>query len=335
MSKVKPTTKEQLIHYLLSHISLGTYDRRFLTNLETGFLGKGKAVTTNQAALLDKIIARYARQLSKNELNYQELILLEWSKPLIESAPEYTTAYAELSNDKIIIKTPYKAGFIKELRAVRTAKWLKDEREWHINYNERNLKLVIFLVAEHYETINFCETIKGFLAEAENYESARVWNPTLCMSNGRLLVASINEPLSNAINNVELDLTPKCLAELSSYGVQISDDIMTNELLKFAGTTNPKIEKAELQKLIEYLPAIGCESVILQSTVSHGMDEPYITLAKKLEEKNIKVFTKNKVDTSKLSNYVVLYSLRVVMSDIDAHATKLIQVVNSEPVDIK
>ena len=335
MSKVKPTTKEQLIHYLLSHISLGTYDRRFLSNLETGFLGKGKPITTNQASLLDKIVSRYARQISKNELNYKDLIALEWSKPLVESAPEYTTAYAELVDNKIVIRTPYKAGFIKELRAVRTAKWLKDEREWHINYNERNLKLVIFLVAEHYETINFCETIKGFLAEAERYESAKIWNPTLCKANDRLIVASINEPLADAINNIEIELTPQCLAKLSSHGIEISDDLMTDDLLKFAGSNNTKIEKSELHKLIDYLPAIGCESVVLQSSVSHGLNEPYVGLIKRLEEKNIKVYSKGRIDSGLLSDYVVLYSLRIPVSDIESHATKLIQVVNSEPVDIK
>ena len=60
MSKVKPTTKEQLIHYLLHNVSLGTYDNRFLTNIETNFIGAGKPVTSNQSDLLTKITFRYS-----------------------------------------------------------------------------------------------------------------------------------------------------------------------------------------------------------------------------------------------------------------------------------
>lgn len=335
MSKVKPTTKEQLIHYLLSHISLGTYDRRFLSNLESSFLGKGKAVTTNQASLLDKIVARYARQLSKNEMNYLELLKLEWSRPLIESAPEYVTAYAQLTDDKIVVKTPYKSGFIKELRSVRTAKWLKDEREWHINYNESNLKAIITLIADHYETINFCETIKGYLEEAEKFESATVWNPTLCRINGNFIIAGITEPLYDAINTLSIDNTPKCFSELASYGVEISKDLLTDELLSFASTRIPKIEKSEISKLEEYLPAIGCENIVITSSAHQMSTDSYKNLLKALEQKNIKVYSKGKIEPRTLSNYVVLYSLRVAATDIESHANKMIQVINSEPITIK
>lgn len=335
MSKVKPTTKEQLIHYLLSHISLGTYDRRFLSNLESSFLGKGKSVTTNQASLLDKIITRYARQLSKSELNYEELLKLEWNRPLIQSAPEYITAFAQLTDDKIIVRTPYKSGFIKELRAIRTAKWLKDEREWHINYNEPNLKSVVTLIADHYESINFCETIKGFLAEAEQFESVKVWNPTLYKINDNFIIAGITEPLYEAINSLHIENTPKCFSELASHGVDIDKELLTSELLEFAGSRTPKIEKSELFKLEEYLPAIGCENIVVASSVTQMSGDAYKNLFKTLEQKNIRVCTKGKLDNKSLANYVVLYSLRVATTDLETHANKMIQVINSEPVVIK
>ena len=335
MSKAKPTTKEQLIHYLLSNISLGTYDRRFLSNLEAGFLGKNKPITTNQAALLNKIVSRYARQLSKNELDYVELTNLEWNRPLVESATEYVTAFAQLSNDKIIVRTPYKSGFIKELRGFRTAKWFKEEREWHINYNEKNLKAIVLLIADHYETINFCEKIKGYIDQIEQYESIKVWNPTLCKVNDRLIIASINEPLYEALTNIQLEVTPKCFAELSSYGIEISDDLMTDDLLRFAGSLNPQIEKAELSKLEDYLPAIGCEHVVLAHTFRFGPTDIYKNLIKRLAEKNITVYDKGKIDRKSVPNYVLLYTLRVITTEVESHAAKMIHIANSEPVEIK
>jgi hypothetical protein len=44
MQVLKPTTKEQLIHYLVNHISLGTYDKKFLSNVYE----INKPLTTNQ-----------------------------------------------------------------------------------------------------------------------------------------------------------------------------------------------------------------------------------------------------------------------------------------------
>ncbi len=56
MTKVKPKTKEQVIYFLISNISLGTYDKRFLSNLESMNVVAKKPLTTNQATLFEKIM---------------------------------------------------------------------------------------------------------------------------------------------------------------------------------------------------------------------------------------------------------------------------------------
>lgn len=336
MSKVKPTTKEQLIHYLLSNVSLGTYDRKFLTNLETGFLGKDRPVTSNQADLLTKIVSRYTRQLAKQELDYSELVSLPWVHTPVKSLPEYVTAYAELSDNKIIIRTPYKTTFIKELRSFRTAVWVKENKEWHINYNEANLKKIVTLIADHYELINFCEVIKDMMSIAESYEDIKIWEPTLVNINGNLIIAGITESMYDALLDVELEITPKCFSFLASYGISICPTLAVNDTLAFAANPAPKIERSNILDLITYLSEIGCENVVCIATVHSMATDQFKLLTRGLSDNGIKIVSNSGVDYNTLSNYVVLYSLTHSMaSGIEAHATKLIQIVNSNPIKIQ
>lgn len=333
MSKVKPTTKEQLIHYLLQNVSLGNYDERFLTNVETSFLGANRPVTTNQAVLLNKIIYRYTRQLSKLELNANELVQLPWKKEPILSSPEFTTAYAQLSNDKIIMRTPYKTAFIKELRSIETADWNKDKREWSVNYNEPNLKKIVLLIADHYEAINFCDDIKHGLSIAEQFEHIKVWNPTLCEVSGNLLIAGINEPLHESITDIKLEKTPLCFSKLAAHGVEISPSLCTDEVLEFAADYIPEVEKSEITKLIDLLPMIGCENVLV--SVTHSFTSLTTELLVGLKEKNIKIVTKNNIDIDKIKNYVVIYPAHSINTALEIRADKVIQIVNSTPIKIK
>jgi hypothetical protein len=336
MSTVKPTTKEQLVNYLLSNVSLGTYDRKFLDNLQTGFLGINRPVTTNQSLLLSKIVTRYARQLAKQEIAYIDMVNLPWTKEPIESLPEFITAFAELVDDKIVIRSPYKTSFIKELRSVKTVKWFKESREWHVNYNESNLKKVVTLIADHYETINFCETIKDMLATAEQYENIKVWDPTLVEVSGNLLIAGIIESMYDATHDIQLERSPKCFSTLASYGITISSELTTTDILTFAADPSPKIERSNILDLVEYLPIIGCKNVVCVATVHSMASDQFKLLTKGLAENNINVINNGSVDYKSLSNYVVLFSLAHAMaSGIEAHATKLIQIVNSNPIKIQ
>lgn len=336
MSKVKPTTKEQLIHYLLSNVSLGTYDRKFLTNLETGFLGKDRPVTTNQDELLTKVVSRYARQLAKQEISSTDLVNLPWTKQPVASLPEYTTAFAQLVDNKIVIRSPYKTSFIKELRSFRNVQWVKERREWQVNYNEPNLKKVVSLIAEHYELINFCEAIKEMMAIAEEYENIKVWNPTLVKVSGNLLVAGITESMYNAIIDIPLEISPKCFSTLASYGITVSPSLITSDMLTFAADPSPKLERSNVLDLIDYLSEIGCENVVCVATVHSMASDQFKLLVKGLNDKNIKVVNNANTDYNSLSNYVVLFSLAHTMATgIESHATKLIQVVNSNPIKIQ
>ena len=86
MTKVKPTTKEQLVYYLCHNISLGTYDQRFLDNILRLNITANKPLTTNQSSLFDKIVERYSRQLAKQEIASADMKLLPWILQPIDSS---------------------------------------------------------------------------------------------------------------------------------------------------------------------------------------------------------------------------------------------------------
>lgn len=333
MSRVKPSSKEQVIHYLLSNISLGTYDKKFVSNLETGFLGKNKPVTTNQAELLNRIITRYARQLARLEVNYLEFTSLPWTTAPIPSEPEYTTAYAEIVDETIIVKTPYKTSFIKELKSHKNARWEKEKREWHIEFTEPNLKSVVNLIADHYTAINFSEEIKNILSIAETYESVTVWDPTLVNINDNLMIAASNESLHDAISNITLEITPKCISELAMYGISISRDLLNDVSIEFAADINPVINVNSILELVDYLPMIGCEAVVLTST--HAIPKKSLEdLTDGLLHHNIKIHARTS-NLLNLKNYVVLYSMFNFNSSVELKAMKLINIINNNPVKIK
>lgn len=333
MSKVKLTTKEHVIHYLLGHISLGTYDRKFISNLESNFLGKSKSVTSNQAELLNRIISRYARQLSKQELNYNDLINLPWKKDPIPSEPEFTTAYAELLDEKIVIRTPYKSSFVKELKKTGRAHWNKEKREWCLDYSEPNIKQVVNLIAEHYDLINFSEQIKDILFLAEFYESVDIWNPTLVEVSGNLMVASTNEALHDAIEYIKLEKTPRCFTELTTHGISVSNKLITDKYFEFASKYNLDLENEDLLTLVEYLPLIGCKCLVI--TNSHSIQKDLLSqITHSLADAGITVYKKIPSDIE-LSDYVILYSMYIAKTSFEMKAMKLINITNSTSVKIK
>ena len=113
MTKVKPTTKEQLVDFMLKYLSLGTYDKKFLNNLvQLNFIQKIQ-VTTNQADLLDKITLRYHRQLLKKELIPQEILLDQ------DNNGNSLLFYAIRYNKKFAIKLFKSKYFSEELLKLR------------------------------------------------------------------------------------------------------------------------------------------------------------------------------------------------------------------------
>ena len=87
-------TKEHLLYFFLQgKISLSQYDQKFLSNLQMICHEKNR-VTSNQAALFDKLISKYSKQLFKNNVDVEQVKLLSWKADLVPSTPAEFSTYA-------------------------------------------------------------------------------------------------------------------------------------------------------------------------------------------------------------------------------------------------
>lgn len=276
MTKVKPTTKEQLVYYLLQNISLGTYDRRFLTNLQTTNIQSKKPATSNQAELLTKITTRYARQLQRQEIDATEMVKLPWGVEPIDSLPEYTDAFCSIKDDVIEIRSPYKKDFITDIKDTRVRlEWNKDTRIWSGPLCEETLSHFIECLDKHYHVVRYCPAIVDIINMLVEYEPATCWDPTYKYINGNFLVAGINPHIELLMDNLILDASPTTLAKLHSAGVIVSDEVKqkaieslgntdsATRLVEFATSSKPIVGLDDIPELVDFLEKIECDCAVI------------------------------------------------------------------------
>ena len=333
---VKPNTKEQLIDFMLKHISLGTYDKKFLDNLlQLNFRVKNP-VTTNQADLLNKITSRYHRQFLKKELNSEELIQLPWTLHPIESSVQFTQAYLSIVDDKdIIIHSPYKKEFVKTLKALEYMQWDKENKLWHTPYAEFRLKTLIRIVTDSYTKINFCPIIIKIVDELLVYEHVKYWDPTLIERNGNYYIVACNKVLYEKIKDIELNEDPATIAKLVRLGIKI--DVVTD---KVATEFNTQLEYYDIKYIIESLQRIGADYVILNQM--YGVNKSYmLEVANHLKANKIKHVIRTKDQESfkeDLRQYEMPVKLNFGMIKADdsiKYLGKIIGLTNSVPIEVK
>ena len=290
MQVLKPTTKEQLIHYLVTHISLGTYDKKFLSNIyETN-----KPLTTNQNDLLDKIVLRYNRQFAKKELVARELIDLPWTRPLVISSPQYTEAHISTKDDSICIRTPYKKDYILKLKDFKyPIVWDREDRVWYTDYCATTLKYVIEQTEHHFNAVNYSEDIKELIDYLVEYETYKYWDPTLTYINNRYYLISSSEYLYDAVNDLLESITLYTLSKLVRYGIKIDDSVINNlpydkKLITFATEVQPTLEADDITLLTEYLAKIECDLIVVYNS-SYFAKFVTAELADMLVDNNIKL----------------------------------------------
>ena len=335
---VKPNTKEQLVDFMLKHISLGTYDKKFLDNiLHLNFAVKNP-VTTNQAELLNKITSRYHRQFLKKELNSEELIQLPWTLQPIESSVQFTQAYISIADDKdIVIHSPYKKEFVKTLKALEYMQWDKENKLWHTSYAEFRLKKLIEISIENYTTVNYCPIIEEMLIQLKPYEEVKYWNPTLIERKGNFYVVACNKILYEKIKDIELNNHPATVARLVRLGINIDLDVDS-----FAKEMNPQLEVHDMSSLIESLQSIGTDFVLLKER--SGVNKEYMyNIANHLKANKIKhslirndrVKDFNIFDLRKYEMPVKINLGMFKTEDGTKYLGKTISLVNSRLIEIK
>ena len=228
--------KEHLLYFLLQgKISLSSYDYKFMTNLQT-ILHQSNRITSNQAKLFDTLIRKYNKQLFTklypDTIDSIDMLLdLPWNATQIDSTPEYTSAHVALSkdNETITIRVPFKKSFISTFRDQvkhNTFVWDKEQKQYIAPFSTSALKIAYTHLPKHFETVRYSADLSDILNKLKLYE-AEIWDPTLVkIRENQYVVAACNSVLHDILPET-LALDVEALYKLSSLGVNIDKDVMS------------------------------------------------------------------------------------------------------------
>jgi len=355
--KAMPTTKEQLIYFIHTNISLGTYDKRFIDNLIVTYVSALRPITTNQSALLDKIVMRHERQLRKLEINASDLLLLPWTLPPTPSLPEFTEAHCSIADNMIEVRSPFKKDFVKEIKDTELSlTWDPKTKVWSLPVSEIALKHFINCLDKHYDPVRYCPKVTEIINTLADYESASCWNPTYKIINGNYMIAGINSILAEVLNDIELNAEPRTLARLIAHGVEISDEVSSAaceelwntddalRLVDFAISPEPTFDANNLSSLVRYIKEIDCDYVVIADTGLTGNVKYKQTLADELSKTDIKFNVIDKrsdtttVDLS-FSSFPILVTTSLWSHPnqtlIKIKTGKTVYLANNKPINIK
>lgn len=338
---VELKTAEHLAHFMMSNISLSRFDKKFVESLQVL-----KQVTTNQVELFYKIIYKYRRQLSKHELDADKLIYLPWTMKVLESAPQYTDGHVSIEDSQIIFKCPYNKNFINEFRKQdsNTFVWDKEHRQYSAEYSTHSLKLLVNSATKIFKVVHYCSITNDLLDQLKQYESCKYWKPTLTRINGNLYIVATTEQLDEVLGDMVLDTTPAIIANLVYHGVHIDESIydINDERQTFISNRLYEMEVGDVLNILPWLVEIGCDYVIF--TGNRILADVRNSLRDKLTLAGIRIDPESKWIHKSRDKESIHYNLPVVIRfrtsrdpsyDEPIKVGKVVQLVNSQPIDIK
>lgn len=332
-------TAEHVIQFMNNgQISLSRYDEKFMSSLSMI-----NRVTTNQVELFYKLIYKYARQLSKHELNPEALINLPWVMPVVESLPEYTRGHIEIIDDMLTFRCPFNRSFINEFRKQENNMflWSTTNRRYESKFSPHSLQLLLNVGSKFYENIKLCPITQKIIDELHPYSTCTNWDPTLKLINGNLMIASINPVLHELTKDIPLEATVESLAKFAEYGIQVSEEVYgDDERLHFASSLVFNQEANTVINIIPWLQELECDMVYISGS---GGITPYRTaLMRTLKETNMPHhelvgINYKKTPIATTYKFPVLIKLRPSFDNGNEpyKVSKIINVRNSEPISIK
>jgi hypothetical protein len=332
--------KEQLLYFFLQgKISLSQYDYKFMANLQS-MIQNNMRVTSNQADLFDKLISKYAKQLTKQGLVKEELKSLSWKTMIVESTPEYTGGVVSLIEEDINIRVPFNKTFISEFRNVRhnMFDWSKETKSYSAPFSTNALKIAYTVLPKFFSTVRYDDELQAIITELQQYEGM-IWNPTLMQVNGNLVVAAVNPVLAEIIGDMTLSLDSRTLFKLSCMGVNVDPAIIkTYPMLEFSASRVYEVEITEVEKVIGWMKNIGCENVLIGRAAKNIIDRDGLT--KMIEKYGMKATGSMAFFGNKMSEGVTMIIQHTTptdirMFDLQNNISKTIVVKDSRPIEVK
>jgi hypothetical protein len=336
---------EQLLPYMVSSLSLSRTDETFLESLSS-FAASTNRVTTNQDALLKRIIEKYARQFAKKEYFTSDLIALPWSCQVVPSSPVYTEPHVSIDNHRIVLRAPFNKNFIKATRQnpIYSMVWNRDEKHYELNYNTLNLRELVGMVKDHYPSVNFCPITSELLYKVHEYAGAKYWTPTLICINDRLLIAAANQPLIDALGDMELKCDLAVLATLVSHGIDIDSSVIelllnttsySAEQIAFSISHSLTLEISEIPNVIYWLKELGCTGIYDTGRTWRSSEKT--TVVNALDTTKIPCTTISASGHNKLTDekpVVFTFKMFGTLRPTNIRAFKEIRFVNSQPITL-
>lgn len=262
--------EEVLVIFLTNTLRLNKYDQKFLSNLSI-LLSKNNYVTTNQNDLFNKLLLKYKRQLSKNNVDYKVATALNWNTKLVESLDEYTQAYLSITNNMYKLRIPFNKKCIEKLRDIdkhHNLIWNSKDKCYYADISTETLKIITTIVPQFYP-LNLSAELKATLSALSVYNEIKIWNPTLVKIKDWYFIAASNESLDIAIKEYELSNDPNLLFKLSRYGITIDKSVTLNDpFFEFAGKYSVTIDIDDMYILQYYCKLLGIKNVICHARMS-------------------------------------------------------------------
>ena len=262
---------EEVLEFYIYNVRMGTYDKKFMLNLQTSKVLMRQSITTNQAALFKKVVKKYHKQLAQCNFDVNELAELPWTLAVIPSISEFTQAHLKVEDGKLIVYTPYKAEFVKDFRSANLMVWNREEKKYTSDFGLRTLRLVFDIICKHYNEINVCKEIQQILDELKPYDSSSYWTPVLVKSKtGKFYIAASNQTLDDALDKLNLEIKYYNLSKLAELGIDIPienvidfDKSLDENLLRSAISHEINWDENEFHTLGNFLKEIKISNIIV------------------------------------------------------------------------
>lgn len=328
------TNLDEVATWMLSNIRLSRYDDQFVNNL-TLYITEHGRITSNQHNLFKRVATKYVRQFNQHKINVSDLANLSWSVSIVESIPEYTNASIRIEDDMLVFRSPYNKNFLTALKKnpIYAFKWVRDKRQFEANYSHTILKQLLYLSADHYPVIVYCDKITQIVNSLSAYEDVKYWVPTLVYNNGYYIAAS-NQHLNDAIKDIEFTDDLKTLALLAKFGVTFDQSVIDRfskedkDKLKLAMSFEANVEIRDIDTILQWLTELGCDAI----------SEPrsFLTNSKlSITASTINVVA-NPKDLKDYVNPVIVFQRGTfsMLQEKPMKLFKIIKFVNSDPIDL-
>lgn len=330
---IKVATKEQLVYFMQSGaLRLSKIDVNFLQNLNVLCI-KHKPITSNQLKLFDKICNKYQKQLNKFKLTKEKINSFTWADvKIVTSDPQFTEAYIEVIENKILIRCPFSRKFVSEFRKLDTKffVWNKIEKQYESTFGTYQLKQAVDSLTQFFEIVNYCKTTEKLLNTLSDYKNIKYWHPTLIKRNNNFFIAGANEFVVNATKHIELNLDYKTLFELSKFGIEVDSSLKLDDRGKFANSRFLEIDISDFEKTIDWLIDLNVDCVAMFGLpISNIQNQPIIDkdYIQRLISKNISIINYQRTIPDSNPKVPVLFYFTPMISKTKPMYNKLVKVI--------